>query len=211
MTAELRRVLGIDPGSRVLGWGVVERQAPAGADPRDEGYRLVACGTLRLQVDDPVPARLVVIHRGIAALIGEHAPQAVSVEEAFAGRNVKSAIRLAEARAVCLLAAEQAGLPIHELPPALVKKSITGHGRAGKETVRASVCRLLGESVERVPALDAADALAVATCALVRAGLPFEFTGRPVGRRRRRGRGWTAQDIERIKANTATNTTEEER
>ncbi|MGE0711879.1 MAG: crossover junction endodeoxyribonuclease RuvC [Planctomycetota bacterium] len=189
MSAAPARVLGIDPGSRVTGWGVVE-VAPGSA-------RAVAWGTLRLDPEAPIEVRLEAIHRGVAAVLGEHDPGAVAVEEAFVGRNVRSAIRLAEARAVCLLAARFAGHGVHEVPPALVKKALTGHGQATKEAVRVAVMRSLGWAEEtRAPAYDAADALAIAVCVAWRLETPAALRPQGVGRRGRRG-GWTLADVER--------------
>lgn len=191
-----RRVLGIDPGSRVTGWGVV------GLAGRDS--RALAWGTLRLDAEAPIAERLEAIHAGVAELLGEHPVDAVAIEEAFVGRNVRSAIRLAEARAVCLLAARLARRDVHEVPPALVKKALTGHGRATKESVREGVMRALGWAEdEAVPPFDAADALAIGACVLWRLQTPLALSPRGVGRRSRgpkRGgsRRWQASDLERL-------------
>lgn len=186
------RVLGIDPGSRVTGWGVVER---AGGE-----LRVVAFGTFRLG-DGPMPARLVAIHSGIETLLATHSPGAFAIEEAFVGQNVRAAIRLAEARSVGLLAAETAGCPISEVPPTLVKKSVTGHGRASKDVVRSAVMHLLRwEEDAPPPAYDASDALAVALCVLLRSGARASLIPRGVGRNQRRNRRWTAADLARHQA-----------
>ncbi|RMG17981.1 MAG: crossover junction endodeoxyribonuclease RuvC [Planctomycetota bacterium] len=186
----LRRVLGIDPGTRATGWGVVE-------EGEDDRPRLVAYGTLRPVAAARPAERLLAIHRGVLALLREHRPGAVALEEAFFGRNVRSAIRLAEARAVCLLAAEFEGLVVHELPPALVKKVVCGHGRASKEGVRRAVlARLDWEAGRRPPPYDASDALAGALCALARWNAAVELAGLPLGRRGRKGsRRWNATDL----------------
>lgn len=189
------RVLGVDPGSRVTGWGVVERTAGG-------GLALVAWGALRPAADAAWPERLRTIHQGVLAALDAHAPEAVAVEEAFAGLNVKSAIRLGEARAVCILGAALRERPVHELPPALVKKVVAGHGQAGKDAVRDGVLRLLGRAalVDGGDApYDATDALALAVTALVRLEVPPELAPASVGRRPRR-RGWTAADLERLGA-----------
>ncbi len=191
----LRRLLGIDPGSRTTGWGVIEQ--------RDDALALVACGTVRLPGDAPIATRLARIHAEVGALIAGHQPAAVGLEEAFVGMNVRSTIRLAEARAACLLAAAQAGIEVHEVPPALVKKSVSGHGRAGKEAVRRAVLHALGAGEEAAPPYDAADALAIAVCVLRRLDTPLPLQGAGVGRRggrRGRGRGgrWTAEDLQRL-------------
>lgn len=195
MASSTGRVLGVDPGSRVTGWGVVERDAVG-------GLRLVAFGTLRPKADAAFSRRLRVIHEGLLEVVREHDPGAVAVEEAFAGLNVRSAIRLGEARAVCVLAAELSDREVHELSPALVKKVVAGHGQAGKESVRAAVMRLLGmaasdETPEDTPPYDAADALALAIAALSRLEVPVALRPGPVGRRAKR-RGWTLADVERL-------------
>ena len=188
------RLLAIDPGSRVTGWGVIERDAQG-------GLHLIGYGTLRPPADQPSPQRLAQIHAGVVDLLTAHEPQALAIEEAFLGKNIKSAIRLAEARAVVLLAAVNAGATLFELPPALVKKSVTGHGRASKDTVRDQVMAQLGwDPGARPPAYDASDALAIGLCALRRSEGPVGLlSGRPIGRTRRGGRGgWTQRDIERL-------------
>ncbi|MBL4850060.1 MAG: crossover junction endodeoxyribonuclease RuvC [Planctomycetes bacterium] len=194
LPAETTRVLGIDPGSRVTGWGVVER--------REGQLRLIAHGTLRLG-DGPVPARLAQIHRGVNSLLSEHEPSAFAIEEAFLGRNVRSMMRLAEARAVAILAAEFATCPIHEVAPALVKKSVTGHGRAGKDVVREAVMRLLDwEPDATPPAYDASDALAISLCVLLRLAAPtaLRLPATGIGRASRGRKRWTAADLAKHQA-----------
>ena len=196
--SEVTRVLGVDPGLRVMGWGVVERSGP--------GFRLVDSGTIRPKTDDPIAARLACLHSGLTAVIDAHRPQAAAVEEAFGGKNIRSAIRLGEARSVALLAAHQGGCDVHEVPPALVKKAVAGHGRAGKDAVRHAVLRALGidPDADAARPFDETDAMALALTALVRlpdADDPL-LGGLPIGRRRgggrkRRGsRRWTASDLQ---------------
>lgn len=190
-----RRVIGVDPGTRVSGWAVIE---PAG-HPAD-GYLAVAWGTLRLPVERPIAERLTALHRGLLALIDEHAPGAVVIEEAFVGHNARSTIRLGEARGVCLLAAHLRGLEVFEMPPALVKRSVAGHGGAGKEAVRAAVLRALriDPAASGLPAFDASDALALALAALGRLeSIPVALGGAPIGRRGRRRR-WSSADLDRL-------------
>lgn len=175
----------------MTGWGVVERT--------DRGVlRLVAWGTLRQKADAPFSRRLRSIHEGLLEVLREHAPAAVAVEEAFAGLNVRSAIKLGEARAVCVLAAELADCAVHELSPALVKKVVAGHGQAGKDAVRAAVLRVLGvhaPTPEETPPFDAADALGLAVAAISRLDVPAHLRPGPVGRRTR-SRRWTLADVE---------------
>ena len=163
MTSDVLRVLGVDPGTRVTGWGVVDRQSG--------GLVFVGCGTIRPPVEATPAQRLSFVHKGLLEVLAEQTPDAVAVAEAFFGRNVRSAIRLAEARAVCLLASELSGHPVHELPPALIKKAVTGNGQASKETVRRAVLALLGWEGDRLPAYDATDALAANLLRLDRLGL----------------------------------------
>jgi crossover junction endodeoxyribonuclease RuvC len=148
------RVLGIDPGTAVLGYGVVE--SGPGLHPR-----LLECGTLTTKARDPLPVRLRVIHDGTTALLARHAPDAVAVESAFYGKNVRTTVVLSHARGVILLAAEQAGVTIGEYSPAQVKKTVVGRGAALKPQVAYMVMQLLRLRTPPQPA-DAADGVAVA-------------------------------------------------
>jgi crossover junction endodeoxyribonuclease RuvC len=147
-------VLGIDPGTAVLGYGVVESEP--GRHPR-----LIECGTLTTRARDPLPARLRVLHDGISALLSRHHPDTVAVESAFYGRNVRTAVVLSHARGVILLAAEVAGAAIAEYSPALIKKTIVGRGAALKPQVSYMVAQLLRLKAPPSPG-DAADGVAVA-------------------------------------------------
>jgi crossover junction endodeoxyribonuclease RuvC len=150
-------VLGIDPGSRKLGWGIV--------NVAGRNLSANAWGVIRVDPAAPFPERLVAIHARLNEVIAEHHPQKAAIEAVFqAGslKNVSSVLKLGEARGVALLALAQAGLEIHEYSPAEVKKFIVGHGRAEKGQIQAMVKAFLG--LDRSPAEDAADALAVATC-----------------------------------------------
>jgi crossover junction endodeoxyribonuclease RuvC len=153
------RVLGIDPGTAVLGFGLVE--TGAGRQPR-----LVECGTLTTPARDPLPSRLRVIHEGVTALLIRHQPDAVAVESAFYGKNVRTTVVLSHARGVILLAAEQHGIPIAEYSPAQVKKTVVGRGAALKPQVAYMVAQLLRLKSAPQPA-DAADGVAVALAHLL--------------------------------------------
>jgi len=157
------RILGIDPGTQVLGWGllIVDRGRP----------RLLDCGAVRGPRGASVPERLHAIHAGLAEVIIGQRPHVLAVEQAFGGKSVQSAIRLGEGRGVVLLAGAQAGLPIAEYTPARVKKSVTGLGAADKDQVAHMVARVLGLEDPPRPA-DAADAVAVALCHSRRLALP---------------------------------------
>ncbi len=155
------RVLGLDPGSRVCGYGVVEE--------RGQSIHLIAAGTLRPPTKDRFEVRLEVIHRGLVQVIAEYDPAEVAVEGVFQAKNARSALLLGHARGVALLAAAQAGLMVYEYPPASVKKALVGGGRAAKEQVRTMVTTIL--NAKRKLSLDASDALAVAITHLHSRGL----------------------------------------
>src|SRR5687768_18391074 len=148
------KVLGIDPGTAILGYGVVEG-VPGRAS------RLLECGTLTTGARDPLPARLRVLYDGVAALIGRHTPDAVAVESAFYGKNVRTAVVLSHARGVILLAAEMAEVEIAEYSPAVIKKTVVGRGAAMKAQVGYMVAQLLRLKEPPSPG-DAADGVAVA-------------------------------------------------
>ena len=148
------RVLGIDPGTAVMGYGVVESGA-------GRPYRLLECGTLTTGARDPLPSGLRVLHDGVTALIARHTPDAVAVESAFYGKNVRTTVVLSHARGVILLAAEMAGVEIAEYSPAVVKKTVVGRGAAMKAQVGYMVAQLLRLKAPPSPS-DAADGVAVA-------------------------------------------------
>jgi crossover junction endodeoxyribonuclease RuvC len=176
------RVLGIDPGSRLTGWGVVE-EGPV--EPRH-----VASGTLALGTVDTLGARLARLHAACLALVAEWRPAVVVLERAFVARNVHSALRLGEARGAVLAAVGTAGAPLREYAPAEVKLATAGHGGAGKDAIGRGVVALLRLGRPLQP--DAADALALALCHLQR--MPLERAlaavapGPPVAGRRRGAR-----------------------
>lgn len=148
------KILGIDPGSQVLGYGLLEA-LPGGPQSCDSG-------TLRTSSTLDLCERLLLIHREIERLLGVHRPDIVAVETAFYHKNARSTLILGHVRGVVLLAARQAGLGVAEYAPREVKMAVTGHGDAAKEQVAFMVRRLLGLS--ETPSSDAADALAVALC-----------------------------------------------
>jgi crossover junction endodeoxyribonuclease RuvC len=173
----MSRVLGIDPGSRVTGWGLIEG---------DWGNsRCIGSGTLRLGDDRPMGARLKILHEGLVGLIREFAPDMVAVERVFVAKNADSALKLGHARGVILMTVEEAGLPVHEYTPAQVKKSVTGSGRALKGQVGMLIRAILG--LDHDPPEDAADALAIALTHQMLGGSRAlaELAGASWGRRRR--------------------------
>jgi crossover junction endodeoxyribonuclease RuvC len=158
------RVLGIDPGTRVLGYGVVEGR---GSELSALDHGVIAPGG-----DIPLAERLLLIDTGLAALFAKHRPEAVAVEGVFSHRNARSALVLGHARGVVLLNAARARVPVFEYAPAEVKRAVGASGRAEKEQVVRLIKGFLGlASVQRA---DAADALAIAVCHLNRA----RFTAR---------------------------------
>jgi crossover junction endodeoxyribonuclease RuvC len=157
-------ILGIDPGTAVTGYGLVRQ------DARSEA-RLVECGVVRTSARDPLPARLREIFDGVAELVARHRPDALAVEDIFYSRNVRTTIVLGHARGVILLAGARSGVPIHEYPPAEIKKAIVGNGAATKEQVQFMLTRLLRLKAPPYPN-DAADGVAVALACL--RALPLE-------------------------------------
>jgi crossover junction endodeoxyribonuclease RuvC len=156
------RVLGIDPGTSVTGYGVVE----TGNGAPGLG-RLVECGVIRFARRTSLPDRLAELHDGITDLIKRLRPATLALEDAFYHKNVRTTLVLGQARGVVLLAAAQAHLTIAEYAPATVKKSVVGAGGAGKGQVGAMVARLLRLTRAPHPA-DAADGVAVALTHIIR-------------------------------------------
>jgi crossover junction endodeoxyribonuclease RuvC len=148
-------VLGVDPGTAMTGFGVVERQGSSLA--------LREYGCFETSSADPLPYRLLQIHDKLDALIATHNPDLVGVERLFFNKNVQTAFAVGQARGVALLVAAQHGLPVVEFGPHEVKIAVTGYGRAPKSQVQKMVQVLLGMSTLPRPD-DAADALAVAIC-----------------------------------------------
>ena len=148
-----RRVLGIDPGSRRTGYGVV--------DWRRGALRYVASGCVAT-ADGVFANRLADIYRGVGTVIASHAPDEFAVEEVFVARNPASALKLGQARGVAIAAAVGAGLAVREYASRAVKLAVVGTGRAEKEQVQYMVRAMLG--LDAAPSADAADALAVAIC-----------------------------------------------
>ncbi len=149
------RVLGIDPGTAITGYGIVEGEG--------DSLTLVTYGAITTPANQPLPQRLQQIYRQLQALIAEWHPQSAAVEELFFSKNARTALVVGHARGVALLAIADAGLPIQEYKPAEVKQAVAGYGGAPKDQVQGMVQLLLG--LEDIPRPDdAADALAVAIC-----------------------------------------------
>jgi crossover junction endodeoxyribonuclease RuvC len=153
------RVLGIDPGTAALGYGIVEGTAA--------GVRALDFGCLETSADEDLPARLLTIHRFLGDLFALHRPDLVAVERLFFSRNVQTAIAVGQARGVVLLAAAEASVPVREATPSEIKAAVAGHGAAGKAEMARMVQVSLGLSELPTPD-DAADALAAGIWAATR-------------------------------------------
>ena len=146
-------ILGIDPGSRKTGFGIIDVVASK--------TTYVTSGIIRLP-EEELPARLKVIFDSVSELIGEYKPELMAVEEVFFARDPRAALKLGQARGAAIVAGGQADLPVAEYSARTVKQAVVGTGSATKDQVQHMVVRLLNLSA--TPAEDAADALAVAIC-----------------------------------------------
>lgn len=147
------RILGIDPGLRATGFGVIDADGPR--------LRYVASGVIRI-APGALPPRLGTIHAGISEVVRQYGPQASVVEIIFVNVNPQSTLLLGQARGAAITTLVAAGLPVHEYTAVQVKQAVTGTGRAAKSQVQAMVQRLL--ALPGIPSPDAADALACAIC-----------------------------------------------
>jgi crossover junction endodeoxyribonuclease RuvC len=146
-------VLGIDPGTAALGWGVIER--------RGGSLRMIDAGCLTTTPDSALPQRLLAIHAFLAELADLHRPDLMAVERLFFSRNAQTAFGVGQARGVVLLAAAEREIPVREATPSEVKVAVAGHGGAAKDQVGRMVALCLGLAAPPTPD-DAADALAIA-------------------------------------------------
>ena len=146
-------ILGIDPGSRRTGFGIVNAVG--------SNITYVTSGVIRLPTD-ALPARLKVIFENLSELIGEYKPDEMAIEDVFFARDPRAALKLGQARGAAIVAGVQADIPVAEYSARTVKQAVVGNGAASKEQVQHMVVRLL--SLSAVPQEDAADALAVAIC-----------------------------------------------
>ena len=156
------RIIGIDPGLRRTGWGVVEITGTA--------LSHCGCGAVISNADAPLSERLRAIHEGIAKIIADFAPHEAVVEETFVNKDARATLKLGQARGVVMLAPAQAGLPVAEYAPNAVKKAIVGAGHADKAQIHHMVRILLPKA--RPGTTDAADALALAICHAHHRGAP---------------------------------------
>ena len=150
----MTRILGLDPGLRRTGWGVIQVDGNL--------LRFVAAGTVLSDDKQDLAERLAQLHRGVIQVIAEWSPDLAAVEETFVNKNPLSTLKLGQARGAVMLAASLSGLSVGEYTPNAVKKAVVGSGHAAKEQVGMMVRTLLGGA--KIDGADAADALAVAIC-----------------------------------------------
>jgi crossover junction endodeoxyribonuclease RuvC len=154
------RILGIDPGTGILGFGIVEQEKGKA--------KMIDAGVIRTPVHQPLAERLVTIYDELSELMGVHDLHAMSVEKLFFARNVTTAISVSHARGIVLLLGQQRGIPIFEYTPMQIKQAVTGYGKADKKQIQEMVRVMLG--LQEVPKPDdCADALAAA---LTHASMP---------------------------------------
>ncbi len=165
------RILGVDPGLRRTGWGIIAM--------RGNALTFVAAGTIKAPLDGELAARLLVLHQGLDAVVRAHGPDEAAVEQTFVNRDASATLKLGQARGIALLVPAQAGLSVAEYAPNAVKKTIVGAGHAEKMQIRAMVRVLLPRA--EFDTDDAADALAVAICHAHHRGSRMTLAGR--GRR----------------------------
>lgn len=151
------KVLGIDPGTAIMGYGLVESH--------DDEIALLACGALATKERSPVEKRLSYLYHELMEIIQQHQPDAVAVEQPFVAKNVRSAMAIGRAQAVALLAAANSNIPAYEYTPARIKQRVSNYGASSKEQIQEMVKLQLG-LVDVPQPSDAADALAVAICHL---------------------------------------------
>ncbi|MFC1939890.1 crossover junction endodeoxyribonuclease RuvC [Chloroflexota bacterium] len=151
------RILGVDPGTRAMGYGVIE--------DRDGEITLVDCGALTAQARSSIGERLSFMYNKLLEIVLRCQPDAVAIEQPFVAKNVKSALAIGRAQAVAILAAANNGIPTYEYTPARIKQSVANYGASPKEQIQEMVRLQLGLPQITQPS-DAADALAVALCHL---------------------------------------------
>ncbi len=151
------RILGIDPGTIAMGYGVIES--------RDDEITLIDCGALTTPARSPIGERLSYFYHQLLEIVSRYQPDVVAIEQPFMAKNVKSALAIGKAQAVAILAAANKGLPTYEYTPAQIKQRVANYGASSKEQIQEMVRLQL-----RLPQIpqpsDAADALAVAICHL---------------------------------------------
>jgi crossover junction endodeoxyribonuclease RuvC len=149
-------ILGIDPGTAVTGFGLIESTA-------NQKYRCIEYGTIRSKAREPMPERLKKIYDGVTDIVKNHQPDLIAIEDVFYGQNVQAALKLGQARGVVMISGLNAGVPVTTFAAREVKQSLTGYGAASKEQVQRMVRDMLGLR-DVISPLDASDALAIALC-----------------------------------------------
>jgi crossover junction endodeoxyribonuclease RuvC len=163
-------ILGIDPGTVVMGYGIIEIT--------NTGMQVVELNVLKLQKKKDAYERLQLIHQTVCDLIAKYHPQSFAIEAPFFGKNVQSMLKLGRAQGVAIAAAMNAGLPVTEYSPKKVKQSVTGNGNADKEQVRKMLCHILNKEISS-KYYDATDALAVAVCHHFNSKIPVMGSKKP--------------------------------
>jgi crossover junction endodeoxyribonuclease RuvC len=148
------RILGIDPGSRITGYGVIDKTR--------QGLQAVTYGEIKPPTGAPLSIILMAIHDRLAEIICSFSPEAIAIEDIFFGKNVKSLIKQGHVRGVAILAGCRDSIPVFEYSPLEIKKAVVGYGRAEKNQVQIMTKALL--NLAKLPTPDAADALATAIC-----------------------------------------------
>ncbi|MBC8037648.1 MAG: crossover junction endodeoxyribonuclease RuvC [Rhizobiales bacterium] len=148
------RIIGIDPGLRNTGWGVIEQDASR--------LSYVADGSVHSDADAPLPERLLQIHTQLLAVLRDFAPDEAAIEETFVNKDARATLKLGQARGAVMLAPALLGIPVSEYAPNLIKKSVVGTGHAEKDQVQHMVKLLLPRAIMRTT--DSTDALAIAIC-----------------------------------------------
>ena len=151
------RILGIDPGTIAMGYGVIES--------RDDEVTLIDCGALTTPARSPIGERLSYLYNQLLEIVSRYQPDVVAVEQPFVGKNVKSALAIGRAQAIAILAAANKGTPTYEYTPTQIKQRVANYGASSKEQIQEMVRLQLGLAQIPQPS-DAADALAVALCHL---------------------------------------------
>ena len=149
------RILGIDPGIAIVGYGVVDKEG--------NRYKTIAYDAVTTRAHTPLEERLEKVYKGVDEIIKTYKPDAMSIEELFFNNNAKTALTVGQARGVIILAAVQNNVPVYEYTPLQVKQALTGYGRASKVQIQQMMKSMLGLSEVPKPD-DVADALAIAVC-----------------------------------------------
>lgn len=173
-------VLGVDPGSRLTGYGIIRQEGTL--------FTVLSCGVIRLHPRSSHAERIGQIYRELEAVITDYAPECVALETVFLSRNVQSALKLGQVRGAVIALAMNRNLLLHEYAPREVKSAVTGKGAASKEQVAFMVARMLALNPVPEP-FDVTDALGIALCDLLRGGSREPFL--PGGKGRKGGMSWS--------------------